>query len=82
VVSLLNQPISTKKSLIESFPYLRIHNYIFSLPRNGALFNIWDSIHKKHYSRLSRSFYEVGVNLSILYLLNCIPLELWNGAII
>jgi hypothetical protein len=37
VVSLLNQPISTKKSLIESFPYLRIHYYIFSLPRNGAL---------------------------------------------
>jgi hypothetical protein len=82
VVSLLNQPISTKKSLIESFPYHRIHYYIFSLPRNGALFNIWDSIHKKHYSRLSRSFYEVGVNLSILYLLNCITLELWNGAII
>jgi hypothetical protein len=76
VVSLLNQPISSKKSLIESFPYLIIHYYIFSLPRNGELFNIWDSIHKRHYSRLSRSFYEVGVNLSILYLLNCIPLEL------
>jgi hypothetical protein len=82
VVSLLNQPISTKKSLIESFTYLIIHYYIFYLRRNGALFNIWDSIHKKHYSRLSRFFYEVGVNLSILYLLNCIPLDLWIGAII
>jgi hypothetical protein len=59
VLSLLNQTISTKKGLIESFRYLRIHYYIFYLPRNGALFNIWDSIQKKNYSRLSRSFYEV-----------------------
>jgi hypothetical protein len=82
VLSLLNQTISTKKGLIESFRYLRIHYYIFYLPRNGALFNIWDSIQKKNYSRLSRSFYEVRSNLSILYLLNCISLEIWNGAII
>jgi hypothetical protein len=54
VVSLLNQPMSTEKGLIESFPNLRIHYYIVSLLRNGALFNIWDSVQKKHYSTLSR----------------------------
>jgi hypothetical protein len=54
VVSLLNQPISTEKGLIESFPNLRIHYYIVSLLRNGALFNIWDSVQKKHYFTLSR----------------------------